>query len=104
MKAITFSLALALAALPGCGRSLAAYGELCAANDDCSGELVCAGTRTGSVCADSCEVDADCTARGSMAYCGVGSLACLQACEDDRDCDGDTLCMEGFCEAGMAPE
>jgi hypothetical protein len=88
----------------GCGgRALAAYGELCEADEDCSSGLVCAGTRTGGVCASSCEVDADCTAHGTLAYCAVGSLACLQACEDDRDCDGDTVCMEGFCEAGEAP-
>ncbi len=101
MRAITI---LAALILPACGPSLAAYGELCAVDDDCAGELVCAGTRTGSVCADSCEVDADCSARGAMAYCAVGSLACLQMCEDDRQCYGDTVCMEGFCEAGTAPE
>lgn len=104
MRAVLFLAVVALAALPSCGSSLAAFGELCASNDDCTGDLVCAGTRTGSVCADRCEVDADCASHGAMAYCAVGSLACLQACQDDRDCAGDTVCMEGFCEAGMAPE
>lgn len=95
----------ALSSISGCGgRALASFAELCSTGDDCSGDLVCTATRTGSICSASCETDASCmSAYGPMAYCAAGALACLQACETDADCDGDTTCMEGFCEAGMAP-
>jgi hypothetical protein len=92
-------------AAAGCsGRRLGSYGELCDVSDDCAGDLICAATNTGSICAGVCEIDTDCTGPyGALAYCSVGSLACLQACDTEADCDGDTTCMEGFCEAGMAP-
>lgn len=103
MRAFPFALLVVLSVIAGCGgRSLAAYGELCETNEDCSGDLVCAATNTGTVCADSCEMDEECSRRGTLAYCDVGGLACLQMCEAESDCDGDTTCMDGFCEAGEA--
>lgn len=90
--------------IAGCsGRPLASYGERCTENADCSADLICAATNTGTICASTCEVDGDCTgAHGPLAYCDIGGLACLQACDTNADCDGDTTCMEGFCEGGSA--
>src|SRR5688572_274936 len=103
MRTFPHLLALALVAIAGCnGPTLAAYRELCETRADCSGEPICVGTNTGTVCATPCEVDGDCSRHGALAYCDVGSLGCLQMCEAESDCDGDTACMEGFCEAGEA--
>lgn len=95
-------LALALVCLPACGRTLGSYGALCDIGSDCQSD-VCGQTNTGGICSERCETDADCRAHGAMAYCDPGGLVCLQMCESDADCDGATSCMEGFCEAGMAP-
>jgi hypothetical protein len=93
---------LALLVVPCCGRALGSYGDRCEMGADCQSG-VCGQTRTGGICSERCEVVADCSAHGAMAYCDPAGLVCLQMCDTDAECAGETTCMEGFCEAGMAP-